>query len=81
MQELADGVAIHGSVAPSVLEEAARQYVSKVEAYSRKTTPTKRKSGGPDSQEEIISLLRGISARLHFFIRQFCETVSVFSNP
>ena len=38
MQELADGVAIHGSVAPSVLEEAARQYVSKLEAYGRKAT-------------------------------------------
>ena len=72
---LADGLAIHGSVVPSVLEEAAKQYVSRVEAYCRKASPTKRRSAGaalsPD--EETVLLLRGLTRRFGFLVEIFCK--------
>jgi hypothetical protein len=83
LQFLADGVAIHASVASSALEEAAGEYVSKVEAYCRKASPAKKRSssGGLGSVssaplDEVVKELRGVNRRLDFLIQVLCEQVS-----
>jgi hypothetical protein len=91
LQDLADGVAIHGSGLSAELGAAAKQYVSRVEAYNRKVKPSKRSSGLAPlvvSYEEHnallreqISLLQGNNRRLDTMIELLSQSVSVLRAP
>ena len=78
---MADSV-LGGTETQAELEVVAGEYVKRVEAYLRKSPGKSRAAApGPSGSPEIVSLLRGITARMDFIIGLICSDVSGSPTP